>query len=225
MDYAAFLHQQTAAIVEQYFANRNVAWIGVPDTGWLTRRQTMDGGHVVALPGFPAIDAMIWRDDKDRAELWVRPEEKAVDGSDLYEHAWRQFVLLAANVEAVTMLAGRKLAIDHLYPETAGKRLGLALVRVMAVNLRSNSLVGSTTEKAAAGPKPGTLRPRFADSFTLAKVSGFQMSFARRNDSASIARALWAHLRAQGYPVAEGAIGELDADLTASKLDWFRDDL
>jgi hypothetical protein len=225
MDYTAFLHRQTAAIVEQYMGNRNVAWIGVPDTGWLTRRQTMDGGRVVALPGFPAIDALIWRDDKDRAELWVKPEEKAIDGSDLYERAWRQFTRLEGHVEPVSVVAGRMLAIDHLHPETAGKRLGLVLVRVMAVNLRSNSLVGSTTEKAAAGPKPGTLRPRFADAFTLAKVSGFQMSFARRNDSASVARALWAHLRAQGYPVAEGAIGELDADLTASKLDWFRGDL
>jgi hypothetical protein len=33
---------------------------------------------------------------------------------------------------------------------------------------------------------------------------------------------LWNHLRAQGYPVANGAIGVLDASLTASSLDWFR---
>src|ERR1700722_7283555 len=167
---------------------------------------------------------LIWRDARGRAELWVRPEEKANEGTGLYARAWRQFVQLEARLEPVAVPGGRKLAIDHLYPETAGARLGLSLVRVMAVDRRSNSLAGSTTERAAPGPKPGSLRPRFATPFTLAKVSGFQVSLARRNASADVARALWEYLRAQGYPVPNGAIGALDAELTASILDWSRGD-
>jgi len=48
MDYAAFLHLQVEAIVEQYFSDHAVAWIAVPDLGSLFRRQTMDGGPWIA---------------------------------------------------------------------------------------------------------------------------------------------------------------------------------
>jgi hypothetical protein len=154
MDYATFLDQQAAAIVEPFFAHYNMAWIGVPDLGWLTRRQTMDGGHVVALPGAAAEDAVIWRGTKDRMELWVKPEEKSVEGTALYARCWHQFVQFSAQMVPVAELNGRKLAIDHLYPETAGSRLGLSHVRVMAVDHRSNSLLGSTTERAAARGQP-----------------------------------------------------------------------
>lgn len=226
MDYATFLHQQAAAIVGQFFGDYNIAWIGVPERSWLTRRQTMDGGHVEALPGAAAEDAVIWRDTKNRAELWVKPEEKADEGTGAYARAWRQFVQLIAATTPVSELAGRKLAVDHLYPETAGARLGLSHVRVMAVDRRANSLVGSTTETAAARDKSGRLRPRFATYFTLAKVSGFQGSLARRNASGSVAQALFAHLRAQGYPVPANAspMASFEQELTASSLDWFRGD-
>jgi hypothetical protein len=224
MDYAAFLHQQAAAVVEQFFGKYNIAWIGVPDLGWLTRRQSMDGGKVVALPGASSDEAVIWRDNKDRAELWVKPEEKSVEGTSLYSRSWRQFTRLVAQTDPVAELNGRKLAVDHLYPETAGTRLGLSLVRVMAVDRRSNSLVGSTTEKAAAGGKSGSLRPRFATPMTLAKVSGYQGSFAKRHDSATAARGLLDYLTSLGYPVPTGALGVLEAQLTASSLDWFRGD-
>ena len=222
MDYAAFLHAQAEAIVEQFFGPYNIAWIAVPDLGWLARRQGMDGGHVTALPGFAAAEGVIWRDTQGRAELWVMPEEKADEGTGTYARAWRGFVQTVAHTTAAAEVNGQKLAIDHLYPETAAARLGLALVRVMAVDRRANSLLGSTTERAAAGPKPGSLRPRFATPFTLAKVSGFPGSFARRHDAGTVAQALLNHLRAQGYPVPAGALGALEADLTASTLEWFR---
>jgi hypothetical protein len=224
MDYAAFLHLQAEALIRQFFADHNVAWIGVPDLGWLTRRQTMDGGQVAALPGVVAQDAVIWRDAKGRAELWVKPEDKADDGTGAYARAWRQFVQLVGHIAPAGEVGGRTLAVDHLYPETAGARLGLSRVRVMAVDRRANSLQGSTTERAAAGGKPGTLRPRFATYFTLAKVSGFQGSFARRHGSGGVARGLLDYLRAQGYPVPAGALAPLESDLTASSLDWFRGD-
>jgi hypothetical protein len=224
MDYAAFLHLQAEAVIQQFFAEYNIAWIGVPDLGWLTRRQTMHGGQVVALPGAAAPDAVIWRDANGRAELWVKPEEKADEGTGAYARAWRQFVQVIGHTAPVSELAGRRLAIDHLYPETAAARLGLSHVRVMAVDRRANSLLGSTTERAAAGGKPGTLRPRFATYFTLAKVSGYQGSLARRNASAGVALGLLDYLRAQGYPVPAGALAVTEAELTASSLDWFRGD-
>jgi len=222
MDYAAFLHAQAEALVEQFFAAENIAWIAVPDMGWLARRQGMDGGQVTALPGFPATEGVIWRDAKNRAELWVMPEEKADEGTGLYARAWRVFVQTVAHTSPAAEVNGQKLAIDHLYPETAAARLGFALVRVMAVDRRANSLLGATTERAAAGPKPGSVRPRFATTFTLAKVSGFAGSFARRHDAAAVAHGLLNHFRAQGYPVPVGALGALEANLTASSLEWFR---
>ena len=86
--------------------------------------------------------------------------------------------------------------------------------------------MGSTTEKLAAGPKPGRAgRDRTATSFTLAKVSGFHGSFARRNAAGDVMRAFYAHLRAKGYPLPpEGtALAQLEAEIASSVLDWFRD--
>jgi hypothetical protein len=228
MDYAGFLRQQEAAIVEQFFANYNIAWIAVPDIDTLMQRQTFDGGMVAALPGFGPDEGVIWRDRRDRAELWVKSEDKAADGTDLYARAWRQFVQVIAGTSPLPELAGRKLQADHLYPETAAFRADLNFVRVLAVDARSNVLLGSTTEKFAANSKPGTFgRPRSATYFTLAKVSGFQGSLAHRNASGSVAAALLAHLRARGYTVPSDATpdGSLEFELTTNTLNWFRGDV
>lgn len=223
MDYAQFVRVQQAAIIEQYFAPTNRAWVAVPDTGWLGRRQTLEGGRVEAMLGLPAADALVWRDDAGRYELWVKPEEKHKAGTDLYARAWSQFVKLVGKTTQAANVNGHDLAIDHLYPETAAARLGLSYVRVMAVDRRSNSLLGSTIETAAARDKTGSLRPRLASAFTIAKVSGFQGSFAKRHDSAGIATALLAWLRQQGYPVPSTQAGaELEQSLTASSIDWYR---
>jgi hypothetical protein len=221
MDYASFLHAQAAAIVDQFFNEANIAWIAVPDIQTLMRRQSFDaGGRVVALPGFGATDAVIWRDSKNRAELWVKSEDKAASGTDLYARAWRQFVQTIAQTLSTPQLNGRPWQADHLYPETAAFRSDLNFVRVMAVDARSNVLLGSTTEKLAANTKSGTRgRPRSATYFTLAKVSGYQGSLARRNSSADVAKSLLAYLRAQNYPVPQDA---LELTLTTANLSWFR---
>ena len=114
MAYSAFLRAQAAALVEQFFAPMNIGWIGVPDTGWLTRRQSLDGGQIEALPGWAAADAVVWRDSKGRAELWVKPEAKADAGTGAYARAWRLFAQLVGSAEAVSEIDGRKLAVDHL---------------------------------------------------------------------------------------------------------------
>jgi hypothetical protein len=227
MEYAAFLHDQAAALVAQYFDTRfNAAFIAIAAPESLSRRQMVDGGRIVTMPGYPASDALLWQDDKGRTELWVRTFDKTANPSDLYEHAWRDYVRVFAKTEMRTELNGRPMVIDHLYPETAAFRSKLAFVRLLAIERRPNSLVGSAIEKLAAGPKPGKDgRDRTATSFTLAKVSGFQGSFARRNAARDVMRALYGHLRAKGYPVpAEGtALAALEADIASSVLEWFRD--
>lgn len=222
MDFSTFLRGQVATLVEQFFARDINAVIAVPDLPTLMQRQTLDGGRVVALPGFAAADAAIWRDSKDRVELWVRTEDKAAAGTDLYVRAWRQFVQFVAQTQALAQLNGRALQTDHLYPETAAYRSGLSYVRVMAVDARSNVLLGSTVEKFAANAKPGTFgRRRYATYFTLAKAAGFQGSLARCNSGDDVARAIHAFLRAQNYPVPNDP---LEQTLTARKLLWYRGD-
>ncbi len=223
MDYVSFLQHQVAAIVEQYFAPGNLAWVGVPGREWLMMRQGLEGGQVVALSSFPPEEAVIWRDNKGRSELWSKPYDKTLDPNSAYDRAWAQFTRSIAQCEAVREVNGRPLQVDHLYPETAGTRSGLELVRLMPVDARPNRTVGSTVEKAAAGGKPGRFgRPRHATPFTLAKVSGFQLSFARRHNSTQVARALWDHMKACGYPVPTGGLADFEVELTADTLDWFR---
>lgn len=226
MDYPNFLHAQAAAIVEQFFAAYNIAWIAVPDTETLMRRQSFDhGGQVANLPGMDATEAVVWRDSKNRPELWVRTEDKAINGTDLYARAWKAFVKQFAGVAPTPQAGGRALQADHLYPETAAIRADLNFVRVMAVDARSNVLLGSTTEKLAAGGKLGRAgRPRSATYFTLAKVSGFQESFGKSKSASDVTAALLNFLRAKGYPVPKNATPDasLEHDLTTSKLNWFR---
>ncbi len=222
MDYAGFLRQQAATLIEQFFADYNRAWIAMPDHDWFLRRASLDGGRVGPLPGCTMAEAAVWRDAKGRAELWVRAEEKSAAGTGLYARAWRQFVLAEAGTGPTSSVDGMTLAVDHLYPETAAARLGMSHVRVMAVDRRANSALGATVEHAAATDKPGSFRPRFATPFTLAKVSAFPGSFARQHSPDVAARALIAHMRSLGYPVPDGALGDLEVSLTASSLEWFR---
>lgn len=220
----AFVRRQAEALVAQFFAPGNTAWIAVPDMGWLARRQTLDGGRTEALPGAEASEALVWRDEADQAELWVAPEVKTTAGTGRYARHFKGFVSRFS--QGSTQLDMDGLAVDHLYPETAAARLGFSHVRVMAVDRRSNSLLGSTVEAAAARTKTGAVRPRFATYFTLAKVSGFQGSLAKREASGKVGRALIAHLRASGFAVPADAMVDptLEAELTASSLDWYRGD-
>jgi hypothetical protein len=232
MSFAQFLHTQHAALIAQYFAQYfapvNVAYIALPTLQSFQQFPGQNGGGLDYSLGFPPQDAVIWRDSQNRPELWVRPEEKASSSATgFYAKAWQQFVSIAGKTTYTPTLNGTPLAIDHLFPETAAARLGLGYVRVTAVNRRSNSLVGSTTETAAARGKTGTRRPRTATAQTIAKISGYQGSFASANNAAAVAHSLFAYLQAQGYPVPTGnqALVDLEQDLIASKLDWFRGDL
>jgi hypothetical protein len=228
MDYASFLHQQIVTIVGQYFNNSgNSAWIGVPDLNWLTR----DGANMQTLPGFALNEAAVRRSKDGSVELWCKPVDKtalkkAGKRDDTYSRAWAEYTSMYAKTTPVSQLNGHDLQVDHLFPETAGARIGLTYVRLLPVDERPNRTVGSTIERAAAGPKPGTFeRPRHATAFTMAKVSGFQPSLRRAFDSHAIAQALVEHLIALGYPVPAGALADVEIDVISQQIDWYRGDL
>lgn len=226
MDYARFLTAQRQALLDQWLAEVNVAYIALPDEASVTELEDVrlpgGGGHWLPLPGFAPAEARRFRAADGRRQLWVRPEEKEA-GSGLYARAWAAFARTEGFADAPSTVAGRRLAIDHLFPETAAARRSWLLVRVMPVDLRSNSLVGSTAEKVEAG-RPGRARKRTATALTIAKVTGFQGSFARRHDANTVAQALVAHIRGCGLAVPPGALGLVEREVanTAWLIGRFR---
>ncbi len=226
MAYADFLRAQHQAILDQWLGDVNTAFIALPSEEWLTRLENPampgGGGHWLPLPGFSPKHARCWRAADGQKQLWVMPEEKA-GGSGLYARAWAAFAAAEGQADAASSVAGRPLAIDHLFPETAAARRGWVLVRAMPVDRRSNSLLGSTSEKVEAGQR-GRARPRTATALTMAKVTGFQASFARANDARALAAALVSHILGCGLVVRPGAIDSIahEIDLTAWKIGSFR---
>jgi hypothetical protein len=213
MDYATFLRGQWQTLLNQWLGIHppggvNVAYIALPDIEALERlRQPhMPGGACTwgPLANLSPTEALVRRDAAGQPELWVRPEEKD-SGSGRYAEYWARFASLFGFANPPSAVAGRDLAVDHLFPETAAARRGWLLVRAMPVDRRSNSLVGSTTEKVEAG-RGGRNRPRTATSITLAKVTGFQGSFSKRNATGDVARALLAHIRTCGLTVPAGTM-------------------
>lgn len=226
MDYAGFLRAQHQALLDQWLAAVNVAYIALPDEASLTELEDLrlpgGGGHWLPLPGFAPAEARRFRAADGRPQLWVRPEEKDA-GSGLYARAWAAFARVMGFPDTPSVVGGRRLAIDHLFPETAAARRGWLLVRVMPVDLRANSLVGATAEKVEAA-RPGRARKRTATALTIAKVTGFQGSFARRHDAHAVAAALVAHIQGCGLVVPAGALGLIEREIanTAWLIGRFR---
>ena len=67
-------------------------------------------------------------------------------------------------------------------------------------------------------------RPRKATALTIAKVTGFQGSFARRQDARAVADALLSHLHGCGLHVPPGYLlpQDLEAGKVASLIDFYR---
>lgn len=226
MAYADFVRAQHQAILDQWLGAVNTAFIALPSEDWLTRLENPampgGGGHWLPLAGFSPKHARCWRGTDGQRQLWVMPEEKS-KGSRLYAEAWAAFAALHGHSDVPSTIAGRAYAIDHLFPETAAARRGWVLVRAVPVDRRSNSLVGSTSEKVEAR-QGGRARPRTATSLTLAKVTCFQLSFARANDAHAVASALVSHILGCGLVVRPGAIESIarEIDLTAWRIASFR---
>jgi hypothetical protein len=213
MDYATFLRGQWQDLVDAWLGlddrlGLNTAWIALPDMSWVARLAEPGfpggAGRWSPLPGTPPTEALMRFDAKSRPQLWVKPEDKA-EGDGRYAAYWAAFVRQLGQAAPASEVNGQKLAVDHLFPETAAARRGWLLVRSMPVDRRSNSLLGSTTEKVDAN-RGGVHRPRKATALTIAKVTGFQGSFARRHDPKSIAGALLAHLRGCGLRVPDNIL-------------------
>jgi hypothetical protein len=231
MDYAGFLRQQWQDLLDQWLGldsrlGANTAWIALPDMSWATKLEEPGfpggGGRWTPLPDTSPSEALMRRDSAARPQLWVKPEEKA-SGTARYARYWESFVSELGLPAATSAVAGRDLAVDHLFPETAAARRGWLMVRVMPVDRRSNSLLGSTTEKAEAN-RSGVHRPRMATALTMAKVTGFQGSFARRHDPKAIAAAFLAHLRGCGLIVPEGVLlGDAEeGGMIAGLIEFYR---
>lgn len=231
MTYAAFLRSQWQDLLDHWLGvedrlGLNTAWIAIPDVSWAVKLSEPGfpggGGRWAALPGIAPNRALMRRDHKARPQLWVRPEEKT-EGDGAYAQYWRIFVDQLGYGEAASEVNGRKLAVDHLFPETAAARRGWLLVRAMPVDRRSNSLLGSTTEKVEAN-RDGVRRPRKATALTMAKVTGFQGSFARRNAPRAIAHAFLAHLRTCGLHLPPGYLlpDDEEAELIAGLIAFYR---
>lgn len=212
MDYASFVRSQWQDLMDAWLGvddrfNTPTAYIALPNIDWVTKleepRYPGGGGRWVPLGDTAPTQALVRHDARSRPQLWVRPEEKA-EGDGRYAAYWAAFVKQLGHAAPTSEVAGRKMAVDHLFPETAAARRGWHLVRIMPVDRRSNSLLGSTTEKVDAN-RSGKARARTATALTMAKVSGFQGSFAMRHDPAAIATALLAHLRTCGLHVPDGA--------------------
>lgn len=211
MDYQAFVRRQHNKIFAQYAGSdapkggmgwygTSTAFIGVPDLEWMLRYRPLIGIGGGGLSPFPAPreEAFVWRGRDGESELWVKAEDKAVSGTGPYASHWATFCSLQGVTGAPGPLNGRPMVIDHLFPETTAARRGIAFVRLVPVDARSNSLVGSTTEKFSAG-QSGPKRPRTATGITMAKVSGFQESFRKAKSGATISQQLTAHLASEGY--------------------------
>ena len=231
MTYADFLREQWQDVLDHWLGvddrlGMNTAWIAIPDVSWAVKLSEPafpgGGGRWAALPGFAPNRALMRWDGKARPQLWVKPEEKA-EGSGDYAEAWRTFTQQIGRGPVTAEVTGRKLAVDHLFPETAAARRGWLLVRAMPVDRRSNSLLGSTTEKVEAN-RDGVRRPRKATALTMAKVTGFQGSFARRHAPGDIARAFLAHLRSCGLRVPPGCLlpDEEESALIAGLIGFYR---
>lgn len=231
MAYAAFLRRQWQDLLDHWLglgdpAGFNTAYIAIPDISWATKLSEPGfpggGGRWSALPDIPPTTALLRHDARARPQLWVRPEEKS-EGSGAYASAWTAFVKQLGGGTVSPEVEGRKLAVDHLFPETAAARRGWLLVRVMPVDRRSNSLLGSTTEKVEAS-RGGVARLRKATALTIAKVTGFQGSFARRNTSEAIAAAFLAHLRACGLVVPPGILlpDDKEGGMIAGLIEFYR---
>jgi len=77
-------------------------------------------------------------------------------------------------------LGGRKLAIDHLYPETAAARLGLAYVRNDGGRSPLQHSDGQHDRESRRGSKARHTAFTLCHAFTIIKVSG---SRARSHDA------------------------------------------
>jgi hypothetical protein len=165
---------QRRALTAQWGHPRgNIAYIGVAAPTYLTMRGRLFGGRTELLAGIAEDRALVYIDDEDRPELWVKPVLKGGPGSSNYDTDWNNFAKRYYGFDFNTASTS-EYNVDHMFPETTGMRKGLSHVRVMPVDASANTAVGRTIEAQMAKrlQQPDKVIHK-ATFMTFAKVSGF----------------------------------------------------
>jgi hypothetical protein len=168
---------QQRALGEQWGHPRgNIAYIGVASSDYLEQRAALYGGRLEGLAGIERERALVYIDNEDRPELWVKPVLKGGPGSSNYDTDWNNFAKRHFNFDFNTATTS-DYNVDHLFPETTGMRKGLSHVRVMPVDGPANQAVGRTLEAQMASRLLQPTKVIHKATFvTFAKVSGFDES-------------------------------------------------
>ncbi len=188
MEYERFLHQQWQYLYDEWIDHSGHNYIAF-HTDEQRKKSTSkgwpgDGGRWANLGGCDPDKVQVYHGPGGEQQLWVRPVDKTLKPSAAYRRHWRKFVR-SQEVQEPYTYDEKILPIDHLFPETAAARAGIAWVRITAVKARSNALVSFLEKKRAA--KNEQPRPHTADYITMIKVTGFEKSlksFANGRDFA-----------------------------------------
>jgi hypothetical protein len=197
----------------------NIAYIGVASPEYLATRGHLFGGRTELLQGIPQDRALVYIDDEGRPELWVKPVLKGGPGSSNYDTDWNNFAKRYYDFDFNNASTG-EYNVDHLYPETAGMRIGLSHERVMPVDRSANQEVGRTIEALMAKRLPQKDKLIHKATFvTFAKVSGFDEAIVLPEERGGpvdeqIIRRLIVHLQRKRLIEAGPAMRALHAHLT-----------
>ena len=177
------MQKQQRTLCEQFVGlggREGDAQIGVQSLELFTFRGYLFGGQIASLPGVAREDAFVWSRGEGDHELWVKSEQKGTPGAGKYGTYWNTFCKDFFGVE--WNISGKRVNIDHLFPETAGTLQGLAYIRLLPVSAEPNRAQSALEKQMVAREKeinqasPGTPRKpvRHATPETLAKVTGFE---------------------------------------------------
>ncbi len=219
MDYAAFVRRQQDVLLREFVDNPGHCFIGIPSLSAFESRY-FGSGSIRVLPGAALSEAFVWTRGPGSEELWVRPVDKSTSTNGKYRGHWEAFVRTLDAGEVTYRLGGQSQVIDHLLPETFAARQGYSHVRVVMIEKRGNSTVGSVVEKHMAQREdPG--KSMLADWFTAAKASCFRGSFAKSVSNEQVMSDLRKHLTTRGFTLTEQE-SEVSPTCMEAILTWVR---
>lgn len=174
------VRQQQRKLCEQFIGkdgSEGDAQIGLRSLELLPYRGYLFGGKMAGLPAVPQDEAFVWSRGDDDHELWVRAAEKGTPGACRYRSHWSSFCKEYYGVD--WNISGRKVNIDHLFPETAGTLQNLSYIRLLPVSAKANRAQSALEKQMAArereiGEVPDRKIVRHATPETLAKVTDFR---------------------------------------------------
>jgi hypothetical protein len=216
MHYAEFVRAQQDSFIRGFFQDPGTCLIVTPSIDKLLAVRRNSNWRPLGATD-PA-NAFVYS-GSDGDELWVRPFNKDT-GNGSYRRHWAQFVAQQGVDVQSGVVDGRQQHVDHLLPETFAAARGFSHVRVLAVDSRSNTTVGSTIERSMTQRvNPG--KSLLADWFSVAKAACFLGSFRRDLPAAQVMAELRKHLATRGF-VITSAMEPTVAHSMQAILDWSR---